>query len=97
MTLDSYNYCFRAYTKPGNPCNNGWAYASFSPITISNIMVLKTSPMGHQTFAYDAATPSFSVTGANGYKEFFDVISEIENDVTCQLLANDCSGVLSGR
>ena len=52
--------------------------------------------MGDQVFDHDAATPSFSVTGPNGYKEFFNVFSAIENDVTCQLLADDCSSALVG-
>ena len=81
-TPDNHNYCFRAYTKSGN-CDNSWAYASLSPVKIADILVQKTSPMGDQTFDYDAATSSFSVTGSNGFKEFFDVISDIENDVTC--------------
>ena len=84
MTEDSYNYCFRAFTKStGSGCVDNYVYASFSTITIADILIAKTSPMGDQTFNYDAATSSFSVTGANGFKEFFDVISDIENDVTC--------------
>ena len=82
-TPDNHNYCFSAYTKPGGSCDNRWAYASLSPVKIADILVQKTLPMGDQTFDYDAATSSFSVTGGNGFKEFFDVISDIENDVTC--------------
>ena len=82
-TPDNHNYCFRAYTASHGYCDDSWNWASLSPVKIADILVQKTSPMGDQTFDYDAATSSFSVTGANGYKEFYDVISEIENDVTC--------------
>ena len=30
----------------------------------------------------------------NGFKDFFDVHTGIENDVTCELLASDCSSAL---
>ena len=52
--------------------------------------------MGDQTYDYDASASSpFSIT-TNGYKDFFEVGSDIENDVICELKANGCSSPLVG-
>ena len=70
-------------------------YAGFYPLLTDDILVTKSSPMGDQTFDYDASS-STSVLTPNGFKDFFDVHVDIENDVTCELLANDCSSALVG-
>ena len=58
-------------------------------------MVIKASPMGNQTFDYDASSSSFVLT-PNGLKDFFDVHADIEDDVICELLDYDCSSALEG-
>ena len=94
MATDKYNYCFRAWTD----CDSSYVYASFSPIEIDDILEIHGDdpyPMGSQTFDYDATVSSFVIT-PDGFEDFFDVDSDIENDVTCQLLASDCSSTLVG-
>ena len=61
----------------------------------TNILQEKSSPLGDQTYDYDASVSTFSIT-TNGFKDFFDVESDIENRVTCELKASDCSSTLVG-
>ena len=56
---------------------------------------LKDTPMGDQTFDYDAAGLGIEVT-PDGFKEFFDVHVMVENILTCELLALDCTSALVG-
>ena len=51
--------------------------------------------MFYEEFDYDALSSSFILT-PNSFKDFFDVHAGIEDGVTCELLAEDCSGALLG-
>ena len=62
-------------------------------IKVDDILYEKTTPFGDQTYAYEMLTGNFLVT-PNGFEDFFDVNSDIKDDVTCQLLGSDCSNAL---
>lgn len=64
-------------------------------IYIDDILTVKDPSPDDVTFDYESSG-TYSVT-TNGYKDFFDVHADIENDVTCELLASDCQNPLTGN
>ena len=75
-------------------CSGNWVYAAYVR-TFKDILSRKSSPLTDDTFDYSATTQKIQVT-TDGFKDFFDVDSGMEEGVNCELLANDCSNALDG-
>ena len=99
-THAGYRACFEASTIGVGTCQSGIQMAYIEEMIYpDDFLIQNISPMLDQDFNFDSSislASQFSLTGSNGFREFFDLDSVLEDGLTCELLASDCSSALTG-